>query len=120
MTDIEVLEREKQCVKRKAATNCSDCARCDLLMDDAIILAAYDRAISALRAQQQPNAPLTNADRIRAMSDEELAQWLCNKLDCGICKEEIQGMDSPKPCVKQHVSVLEWLKQPAGEADHEQ
>ena len=51
MTDIEVLEREKQCVQRKAATNCSDCAHCDLLMDEAVILAAYDRAISALRVR---------------------------------------------------------------------
>ena len=44
MTDIEVLEREKQCVQRKTAINCSDCAHCDLLMDDAAILAAYDKA----------------------------------------------------------------------------
>lgn len=52
MTDIEVLEREKQCVQRKTAINCSDCAHCDLLMDDAVILAAYDKAISALRAKR--------------------------------------------------------------------
>ena len=37
MTDIEVLEREKQCVQRKTEINCSDCAHCDLLMDDAVI-----------------------------------------------------------------------------------
>lgn len=61
MTDIEVLEREKQCVQRKSTINCSDCAHCDLLMDDAVILAAYDKAISALRAQQQPNAPRANS-----------------------------------------------------------
>ena len=53
MTDIEVLEREKQCVQRKGATNCSDCAHCDLLMDEAVILATYDRAISALRESVQ-------------------------------------------------------------------
>ena len=52
MTDIEVLEREKQCVQRKTAINCSDCAHCDLLMDDAVILAAYDKAISALSAKR--------------------------------------------------------------------
>ena len=52
MTDIEVLEREKQCVQRKTAINCSDCAHCDLLMDDAVILAAYDKAISALRVKR--------------------------------------------------------------------
>ena len=41
MTDIEVLEREKQCVQRKTAINCSDCAHCDLLMDDAAILVLH-------------------------------------------------------------------------------
>ena len=56
MTDIEVLEREKQCVQRKTAINCSDCAHCDLLMDDAVILAAYDKAISALRAKRVQTA----------------------------------------------------------------
>ena len=83
MTDIEVLEREKQCVHRKTEINCSDCAHCDLLMDDAVILAAYDRAISALRAKQERENPkqITNADRIRAMSDEELAEFLCGVYD---------------------------------------
>ena len=47
--------------------------------------------------------PMTNADRIRAMSDEELAKLLC----CTGWR-----MIEQKEC-------LEWLQQPAEENDHE-
>lgn len=53
LTDIEVLEREMQCVQRKAQINCSNCGSCDLLMDDERILEAYANAIAALRNQQE-------------------------------------------------------------------
>lgn len=62
--------------------------------------------------------PMTNADRIRSMSDEELAKWL-NETDglftCGDC---IQFNNHPcdNDC-KKH--CLEWLQQPAEEDDHE-
>jgi hypothetical protein len=53
----------------------------------------------------------TNADRIRAMSDEELAEFLCGVYD--------EDEDAAKfingfyiPCYDQH-SIKEWLKQPA-------
>ena len=46
--------------------------------------------------------PMTNADRIRAMSDKELAKLLC----CTGWR-----MIEQKEC-------LEWLQQPAEEADH--
>lgn len=56
--------------------------------------------------------PLTNADRIRAMTDEELAKWFCDKVscDCGclaICKD--CGWDD-KSCTQ---AWLDWLKQEA-------
>lgn len=58
--------------------------------------------------------PITNADRIRAMSDDELAEflhekpWLCESYS--LCNE----------CPKYHeekgcLSTEEWLQQPAGE-----
>ena len=47
-------------------------------------------------------APMTNADRIRAMTDEELAKLLC----CAGWR-----MIEQKEC-------LEWLQRPAEEADH--
>lgn len=46
----------------------------------------------------------TNADRIRAMSDEELAEFLSQELPCEICAW---------PDL-----VLKWLQQPAEEDDH--
>lgn len=49
LSDIQVLQREMECVKRKSATNCSDCLNCDLLMTDERILTAYKNAIDALQ-----------------------------------------------------------------------
>ena len=64
-------------------------------------------AISALRQQDIPdkdvgkNEPLTNAQKIRAMSDEELAELLFQ-----VGYDNGWGM-------KEY--ALEWLQQPAGE-----
>ena len=66
-------------------------------------LKALDMAISALRQQDVAdkdvgkNEPLTNAQKIRSMNDEELAKLLC----CTGWR-----MIEQKEC-------LEWLKQPA-------
>lgn len=49
LSDIQVLQREIECVKRKSATNCADCLNCDLLMTDERILSAYANAIDALQ-----------------------------------------------------------------------
>lgn len=43
---------------------------------------------------------MTNADRIRAMTDEELAEWI-HKHDC---HTNLYGYDSRE-------AVLDWLKQ---------
>lgn len=52
--------------------------------------------------------PKTNADRIRQMTDEELADWLAEHGNCRVCAWY------RKECVK-HVTckrgVAEWLKQ---------
>ena len=56
---------------------------------------ALDMAIAALREQEgkDTNAP-TNADRIRSMSDEELAEFLIDLADDG------------------NLRIREWLQQP--------
>ena len=59
----------------------------------------------------------TNADRIRAMSNEKLAILLCRMMDCSICKRNIQkdgecdnySADGPSK------AVLNWLQRPAEE-----
>ena len=57
---------------------------------------------------------VTNADRIRSMNDEELAEFLRNIRDCGDYEELkfIGGM-----CMD-YVSVIEWLKQPVKKEGH--
>ena len=77
---------------------------------------ALDMAIAALMDQEgkDTNAP-TNADRIRAMSDEELALWICGVYDI---EEEngkfINGIIIPGYAPH---DIEEWLQQPAGEED---
>lgn len=56
--------------------------------------------------------PMTNADRIRAMTNEELAKWYCENVDCAVCKAAIGYCNGEN-------SVLNWLQQPCGGADHE-
>ena len=54
----------------------------------------------------KPYKPLTNADRVRVMSDEELAAWAIN--------------ETPKigfRYTSSETGLLEWLKQPAEEDD---
>ena len=58
--------------------------------------------------------PITNADRIRAMSDEELAEFLCGVYDDGEYEYDkfICGVIIP---YYNEDSIKEWLKQPADE-----
>lgn len=59
-------------------------------------------------------APMTNADRIRAMSDEELASLIMGIPDYP-CDEKIPAGECDEKCEK---CILEWLQQPAeGSAD---
>ena len=58
---------------------------------------------------------MTNADRIRAISDEELALWICGVYDI---EEEngkfINGIIIPGYAPH---DIEEWLQEPAGEED---
>ena len=64
-------------------------------------------------------APMTNADRIRAMRDEELATFISEIADeCERnteCNQHCYGCDI-EYCVREN--CLKWLQQPAEEADH--
>jgi hypothetical protein len=52
----------------------------------------------------------TNADRIRAMSDEELGKFLGECKFCDICDEGCDNCTYHGDCDKR---LLDWLKQPA-------
>lgn len=59
----------------------------------------------------EPQKRKTNADRIRAMSDEELAKILVDGFCCNSCKyKDTNRWDCPEECEK---CCAEWLKQPA-------
>ena len=57
--------------------------------------------------------PMTNADRIRAMSDEGLANIIVDNVLTGACNDfDIPGKNPcPNNCME---CVLEWLKKPVG------
>lgn len=50
----------------------------------------------------------TNAQKIRAMSDEELKEFICSNSQCKFCKFERWG----------RCELLEWLQQPVKENDY--
>lgn len=58
----------------------------------------------------EPKEPPTNAERIRMMSDEELAEWLSEYFDCEFrCPADGGGCyDGCK------VKILEWLRKREG------
>ena len=55
---------------------------------------------------------LTNGDRIRAMTDEELAYWMTHLHEDGHCLNERCQIFQDNTCDE---CVLDWLKQPAKE-----
>ena len=92
---------------------------------------ALDVAISALRQQDVAdkdvgkNEPLTNAQKIRAMSDEEIAEYVCrnsiNTLCDIICGGECNAIATLKKSGDWACKeiVMKWLQQPAEEDDHD-
>ena len=53
----------------------------------------------------------SNADRIRAMSDEELAAFLCKKFRCH--SDTCPGIELCKPNEGKANGLLKWIQQPA-------
>ena len=49
------------------------------------------------------HAHMTNADRIRSMSDKELAKFICSMFKCEFCDFELG----------ERCGLLNWLKMPA-------
>lgn len=62
--------------------------------------------------QWRPEKPQTNGDRIRAMTDEELADFIASGIPSAVCKGTC--VDDSDPC---ELCVLDWLKQKAEEGE---
>jgi hypothetical protein len=56
--------------------------------------------------------PITNADYIRAMSDEELAEFIF-EAPAVPCDMKISAMMKENNCSDCASCIMEWLKQPA-------
>ena len=81
-----------------------------------ILREALDMAVKALEDVTDKNVgKMTNADRIRAMSDEELVEFIKNiKVRAALCKA-VKNNDA-----FEELCSAEWLQQPADEDDHDE
>ena len=57
---------------------------------------------------QQVNKPMTNADRIRSMTDRELADFFYGIRECSVCAYNYEDR-----CVRCSDGIFKWLQKPA-------
>ena len=58
----------------------------------------------------------TNAQKIRSMTDEELAEFLCNFRTCDTTDEHpCIGCKAEQYCRVGHTGTIDWLQRPAEE-----
>lgn len=106
--------------RRMIMTTCRTCAYLRKCIEKAT-KEGYEHNVDFDASSGCPNFGFksnTNADRIRAMSDEELAKWLIDLqtvCECCSTEERCEFVRSEDFC-RQH--ILEWLKQPAEEEPH--
>ena len=84
-----------------------------------ILREALDMAIAALMEPEGKDTYVpTNSDRIRTMSDEELAELMRSMMNCDSCGNmfSFKCDGSYEHCLS---VCLKWLQQPAEEDDHE-
>ena len=67
---------------------------------------------------ENKSSNMTNADKIRSMTDEELAKFLADGFDCEGCElSYVEDIWHETHCNGKHnecwKNLLEWLKQPA-------
>lgn len=78
-------------------------------VDDACVL-----AVAALREQEERESvwpdpvPMTNADRIRSMTDRELADFFYGIRECSVCAYNYEDR-----CVRCSDGIFKWLQHPA-------
>ena len=62
-----------------------------------------------------PEQKLSNADHIRAMSDKELAEFLCKFRSCDSENHPCNGCKAEPYCRAGHNGMIDWLQQPSKE-----
>lgn len=101
---------------RKSFTMCRDCVY-PAKRENGLYCTKNNAHIAGIGGCRDGKEKLpTNADRIRAMSDEELAEWLAEITDCADCKIYTHAtnvcMTSDEACA---CAWLDWLRQEAVE-----
>jgi len=80
----------------------ADCTKCANRNNDYCIFACENG---------ESFKPITNADRIRAMTDEELAEFMCHNVSNGTVNCAFCG--AAEFCRMGHNGWLDWLKEEA-------
>ena len=74
---LRLIGIEKECVIRNSVGICNrNCGECDLAQKDTDLIETFQMAEFALRQIIHEEPKMTNANRIRAMTDEELSDFL--------------------------------------------
>lgn len=63
--------------------------------------------------------PITNADRIRAMTDKELAKIYASASYCDICHVRAECFSDVDACKSCYERFLDWLRSPVEESEKE-
>jgi hypothetical protein len=121
MTIEEAIQhcKEQAAKLRKDSTKClqiglmhaaNDCEECATEHEQ---LAEWLEELKQHREAEITTPPKSNGDRIRHMTDEELAEWIDNISCCGVCVlNPCKCTDAP--CLHKHENVPyveKWLKQ---------
>ena len=91
---------------------CCDCEFRHLCDETETVLTAFVSCEKRSRLLAERNRKQTNADRIRAMTDEELADFI----------DKCEGMGFADSSIAREkngyrIDMLDWLQQPAKEAE---
>lgn len=63
----------------------------------------------------KPPGEMTNGDRIRTMTDEELSKFLCDFRTGSAGEHHCAGCKAEEYCRTGHNGMIDWLQQPAKE-----
>ena len=119
---MDVKEKLVELLKNAKSAMKSENLSCDIARNMFVVDFMIANGVTVQECKL--GAKKTNADRIRSMNDEELATHLHDiGWDCNLCAEHgrldneplLRGEKCDEKCVEH---CLEWLKQPAEEADN--
>ena len=94
---------------------CDDLAEKEKSLVHTAYIRGFRAGVAKVRNKKQPT---TNADKLRAMSDEELAEWLDYRLsECPWCNPYAPVKPGTDECemFDCQMCALDWLRQEAGQ-----